>query len=308
MFKDNFAYIIVLILVALVLYGFLGKQNINSNKGTKLTNSEKQDTLEVYKLPSITIPDELYFAGERVPVDDHEVRERLDRELHVNTFFHSNTFMLLKLGNRWLPTIERELVKNGVPADLKYLAVIESDLRNKTSYRDAVGFWQLLEGTAEEYGLEVDRYVDERYHPIKSTQVAAKYLMKAYKKFGSWTEAAASYNIGMRGLSENLAFQKVDSYYDLYLNDETGRYIPRAIAVKMIFENPEKYGFDLSEDQLYHMQNFKAIEVDQSITNLQEFAFDHGITYKILKTHNPWLRDRKLIVSRNKKYTILIPE
>jgi len=248
------------------------------------------------------------FAGEPVPLDDPDVRERLDRELHVNAFWHSNTIFLLKRGNRWLPQIEEVIEANGIPGDLKYLAVIESDLTNVVSYRDAVGFWQLLKGTAKDYGMEVDNEVDERYNPVKSTEVACSYLKKAFEKFGSWTNAVASYNMGMRGLERSLDEQEVDSYYDLLLNEETARYVLRAVAVKLIFENPGEYGFNLSEDQLYKMEKLKQVEVSESIHNLTDFAFEQGINYKLLKRHNPWLRKNSLTVRRGKTYTILIPE
>ncbi|MCK5704964.1 MAG: lytic transglycosylase domain-containing protein, partial [Cyclobacteriaceae bacterium] len=182
------------------------------------------------------------FAGERVPLEIPDVHERLDRELHVNTFWHSNTIFLLKRGHRWLPDIKMEFEKVGVPSDLMYLSVIESDLQNKISPSNAVGFWQLLKGTAKDFRLEVTNEVDERYHPMKSTDAAAIYLRKAYQKFGSWTNAAASYNIGRRGLDRALTKQAVTSYYDLLLGEETSRYVFRAIAIKLIFEHPEKYG------------------------------------------------------------------
>jgi len=261
-----------------------------------------------YGVPALTLPDDLYFAGERVPLEDPDVRERLDRELHVNTFWHSNTIFLLKRGNRWLPEIEKVLKEYNVPDDFKYLAVIESDLQNKVSPAQAVGFWQLLKSTAREFSLEVTSEVDERYHPLKSTEAACKYILRSYKKFGNWTNTAASYNAGMRGIDRVLERQKVQSYYDLLLNEETSRYVFRTIAIKLIFENPEAYGFQFKDTHLYHKEKLRDIKVDKSISDLREFAFEHGINYKILKRHNPWLRRNTLTVRNGKEYIIQIPK
>ena len=269
---------------------------------------EKKEIIVSYGVPELAIPDTVLFAGERVPVEIPDVRERLDRELHVNTFWHSNTIFLLKRGNRWLPDIEKKLIESGIPADLKYLAVIESDLQNKVSPSKAVGFWQLLKGTAKDFRLEVTSEVDERYHPIKSTGAAAKYLKKAFDKFGSWTNAAASYNIGRRGLDRALKKQAVSSYYDLLLGEETSRYVFRAIAIKLIFENPETYGFDFSEVNLYHKEDLQEIEIDKTINNLRDWAFDNNINYKQLKRYNPWLRKNNLTVRGGKTYIFQIPK
>ena len=269
---------------------------------------EQKEIIVSYGVPELKIPDTVLFAGERVPLEIPDVRERLDRELHVNTFWHSNTIFLLKRGHRWLPDIEKELVKEGIPSDLMYLSVIESDLQNKVSPSKAVGFWQLLKGTARDYKLEVTSEVDERYHPIKSTSAAAKYLKKAHQKFGTWSNAAASYNIGRRGLDRALKKQGVASYYDLLLYEETSRYVFRAIAIKLIFENPEDYGFNFSKESLYKKEDLREIEIDKSISNLRDWAFDNNINYKQLKRYNPWLRKNSLSVRNGKSYIFLIPK
>ena len=261
-----------------------------------------------YGVPMLKIPAKVDFAGEPVPLNDPDVKERLDREMYVNTFWHSNTIFILKRGNRWLPQIEQVMEKYGIPSDLKYLTVIESDLMNKTSPSHAVGFWQLLKGTAKDYGLQVDNEVDERYDPIKSTVVACQYLKKAHDKFGTWTAAAASYNIGMRGLQRTIDKQGVKSYYELLLGEETSRYVFRAIAVKLIFEDPEKFGFYLGKKDLYQQEDLREVPVDKSIKNLREFAFDQGINYKLLKRYNPWMRKNTLTVRHGKTYDILIPK
>jgi hypothetical protein len=269
--------------------------------------TEVKEVVVTYGVPDLTIPDTVYFAGERVPIEIPDVRERLDRELHVNTFWHSNTIFLLKRGHRWLPRIRKVFKEYGVPDDLVYLALIESDLQNKVSPSNAVGFWQLLKGTAKDFKLEVSNEVDERYHPIKSTEAAAKYLNKAHQKFGNWTDAAASYNIGRRGLDRALTKQQVPSYYDLLIGEETARYVFRAIAIKLIFENPSAYGFNISEENLYKEEKLKEIEITASIKNLQEWAFENNINYKILKRYNPWLRKNTLTVRSGKSYIFQIP-
>jgi len=190
---------------------------------------------------------------------------------------------------------------------LKYLAVIESDLMNKVSPSEAVGYWQLLKGTAKDFKLEVNDEVDERYHPLKSTKAATIYLRKAHDKFGSWTNAAASYNIGRRGLEQAMIKQGVSSYYDLLLGEETSRYVFRALAVKLIFENPDKYGFYLSEKSYYPEESLKDVDVDATIPDLRDWAKDHDINYKILKRYNPWLRKNTLTVKRGQSYIIALP-
>jgi membrane-bound lytic murein transglycosylase D len=269
--------------------------------------TEIKEVVLSYGVPDLKIPDTVYFAGERVPVEIPDVRERLDRELHVNTFWHSNTIFLLKRGHRWLPRIKKVFEEYEIPSDLMYLSVIESDLQNKVSPSKAVGFWQLLKGTAKDFRLEVNSEVDERYHPIKSTEAAAKYLKKAHQKFGTWTNAAASYNIGRRGLDRVLSRQSVSSYYDLLLNEETSRYVFRAIAIKMIFENPSEYGFNIAEENLYQEEKLKDIKIKESIPNLREWAFEQDINYKILKRYNPWLRKNRLTVSSGNSYIFQIP-
>lgn len=255
---------------------------------------------------SLELPEELYFAGERVPLELPDVRERLDRELHINTYWHSSTIFLIKQANRWLPQIEKILEENGVPDDFKYLTAIEGGFANAVSPANAVGFWQIREGAGKENGLEIRREVDERYDPLKSTVAAAKYLKKAYNKFGSWTNAAASYNRGMAGLQRALDDQQVESYYDLLLNEETSRYVFRILAIKEIIERPEKYGFNIDKQHLYDQESLRYVEVNEDIDDLVKFSKDQGINYKLLKRHNPWLRRDKLDVDK-KSYRIAIP-
>lgn len=254
------------------------------------------------------IPNEVYLFGEKVPLENFEVYERLDRELVVNTYWHSSTILALKRAARWFPVIEPILKKNDVPVDFKYLAVAESNLENVVSPAGATGFWQFIKSAAMEYGLEVNEEVDERYHVEKSTEAACKFLRDAYSKFGSWTMAAAAYNAGMNGISKWSTIQKTNNYYNLTLGIETSRYIARVAAIKIIMENPQKYGYYLNEKDLYKPLKFTEVILDSSVTDFADFAASLGINYKTLKFYNPWLRDNKLKVKNGVKYKIKVPE
>ena len=252
-------------------------------------------------------PTSVDFAGEKAPLQIADVKERFDRELLVNANLHSSTILIMKRANRAFPIIEPILKQYGVPDDFKYLAVIESALINAVSPSGAKGVWQFMPDTAKEKGMEVNDGVDERYHLQKSTEAACKYLLAAKQKFGNWTLAAASYNGGMTGVNNKITEQLVTDYYDLLLTDETSRYVFRILALKEIMKNPALYGFDVSKQEMYENIPTKTIEVDSSITNLASFAKSQGINYKILKIHNPWLRDKKLVNTTKKKYLIEIP-
>ena len=252
-------------------------------------------------------PEKIDFAGEEAPLKIADVKERFDRELIVNTNYHSYTILALKRANRAFPVIEPILKKNGVPDDFKYLAVIESGLVNVVSKAGARGVWQFMPETAREIGLEVNTNVDERYHLEKSTQAACDFLLNAKAKFGSWTLAAASYNRGLVGIKKLLDFQKQTNYYDLYMNEETGRYLFRIMALKEIMKNPSKFGFEVNKEDKYEMIPTKKVTINYPITNLVAFAKRQGINYKILKIYNPWLRETKLINTTAKTYQIEIP-
>lgn len=257
---------------------------------------------------SFDLPKDASFAGERVPMEVPDVRERLDKELQINIYYHSNTIFLIKRANRWLPKIEKILRENNIPDDFKYLPLIESNLLNVISPAEAVGYWQILKTSGKEFGLEIDDQVDERYDPIKATEAACRYLNQAYARFGNWTLVAASYNRGMSGMQRAIENQRENSYYDLYLNEETSRYVFRIIAIKEIIENPSRYGFNIKARHLYPEEPLRFIEVSETVKDLVTFAKDNGINYKLLKRHNPWLRDEKLSVKKGKRYTIAIPE
>jgi len=259
-----------------------------------------------YAMP-VPIPDSLTFSGEPVPTDIFYVREQLDRDLTVNTYWHSSTILNLKRAHRWFPVIEPILKKNGIPDDFKYVALIESGLLNVISPSGATGFWQFLEKTGEEYGLLINKEVDERYHVSKSTEAACKYLNDAYAKFNNWTLVAASYNAGQNRIKETIEKQKVRNFYQMHLNGETSRYIYRILAMKSIYENPLKHGFKLEIGDLYDPIEVNLIKVTSTINDLPAFAHKQKTTYRILKELNPWLRSDKLTVRRGKEYLIALP-
>lgn len=252
-------------------------------------------------------PVKIDFAGENTPLNISDVRERFERELLVNANLDATTLLIIKRANRSFPVIEPILKKYGVPDDFKYLAVIESGLVNVVSPAGARGVWQFMPETAKETGMEVNESVDERYHLQKATEAACKYLLAAKVKFGSWTLAAASYNGGMTGVNRQIELQKVASYYDLLLTEETSRYVFRILALKEIMKSPAKYGFSILPEDLYANLPTRKIEIDSTIESLADFAKIQGINYKILKIHNPWLRDKKLTNPTGKKYQIEIP-
>ncbi len=272
----------------------------DANLEKKLVND-----YNVYALP---MPEKLDFAGEPVPLHNPDIRERMDRELLVNTYWQSNGLLLFKRANKYFPLIEPLLEKYGLPDDFKYLAVAESGLEYTSSPAGASGIWHFMKGTGLEYGLEINDYVDERYNLEKATMVAAEYLKKSKDKFGSWTMAAASYNAGVGGMNKQINRQKETSYYDLLLNTETSRYVFRILALKEIMSNPQKYGFNFREKDLYtNVPTFKVM-VDTPVDDWSEWVKQYDINYKILKLHNPWLRDTYLKNASKKEYIIEIPE
>lgn len=255
-----------------------------------------------------TVPLKMEFAGEAVPLEKWDVKERFDRELLFNYYWQNNVLYMMKLGNRYFPIIEERLKANGVPADFKYICVAESNLlANAISKAGAVGYWQFLTGTASEYQLEVSDQVDMRRHIIESTDGACKFLKQAYDKFGSWTAAAASYNCGQGGYQQQATWQRTKNYYDLMLPEETNRYIFRALTFKYLLENAKELGFALDDDDFYQPLKTKTVFIDKPINNLTQFAIDNGTNYKTIKLLNPWLTSKSLNASPRKTYTILIP-
>ena len=298
MLKKSFFTILALLFMGIIGYNF------RTDPYTE--TSVKNGFLDDYRIYAIPLPDNLFLVDEPVPLKQQDIKERIDRELLVNTYWQSNALLLLKRKAKYFPVIEPILQRNNIPDDFKYLAVAESGLQNVSSPAGAKGFWQIMKKTGKEYGLEINKEVDERYHLEKATEVACKYLQNAKNKFGSWTLAAASYNAGMNKISSALDKQKVNSYYDLYLNDETSRYIPRIIALKHILEHPKDFGFVFSDEDLYKPYEYYEVEVDSTITDLANFAQKMHTTYKKIKLLNPWLRSDKLTNKNKKKYYIKI--
>jgi hypothetical protein len=300
-----------------ILFGYIiysqTRQNFSketiSDEGVIPTEYEEITASTTAPLAAISfdLPKEITFAGESVPLAIPDVRERLDKELQINCYLHSNTIFLIKRANRWLPQMQEILRKYNIPDDFKYLPLIESNLLNVTSYRDAVGYWQILESSGKELGLEITNEVDERYDPLKATEAACKYLKKAHSKFGDWALVAASYNRGMGGVERALDDQHVQSYYDLYLNDETSRYVFRILAIKEIIEHPAKYGFKIEARHLYQQEPLRYVEVSETVKDLVSFSLQQGANYKLLKRHNPWLREDRLTVKKGKRYRIALP-
>jgi membrane-bound lytic murein transglycosylase D len=296
---------LVTIIMMCSLLIFASQNNIEDNEEATLISDK--NTSESYQIKALKVPGNLDFAGEHVPTEKADIKERIDRELLVNTYWQSNGLLLFKRAHKFFPIIEPILAKNGVPDDFKYLAVIESGLENVTSPAGARGFWQIMSATAKENGLEVNSNVDERYHLEKATEAACNYLKEAKERFGNWTMAAAAYNAGNTGMNRKINDQLVTDYYDLLLGQETKRYLPRIIALKEIMSNPKNYGFIFEKEDLYTLESTKIIEVDTVITNIAQFSKDLGINYKILKEHNPWLRENNLNNSSRKLYQIQIP-
>ncbi|MGB0173256.1 MAG: transglycosylase SLT domain-containing protein [Flavobacteriaceae bacterium] len=267
-------------------------------------NSTSTTHLKLQSIPSQ--PKTISFANEKVPLDKYYVQERLDRELLVNTFWHSNTILVLKRSKKYFPIIEPILSKNGIPDDFKYLAVIESGLIHAKSPAGAEGFWQFMPQTAREYGLEVNADVDERLHLIKSTESAVAYLKDAYEVFGNWTLAAASYNAGMQRIQSAMNKQKAKSYYDLFLNEETSRYMYRLLATKLIFESPETYGFAITDEQAYAFPETKLVRISKSNINWVDFALSHNMSYADLRELNPWIKGHSTANRNQKEYEIQV--
>ncbi len=297
-----FLLLVVFISSGLTLFGFLNSNKIEDSKGDSKSNLKGKNGIFAMELPN-----ELEFAGEKVPMENFDVRESLDQEILVNTYWHSRTILMIKRANRFFPMVEKILEKNGIPEDFKYLMVAESGMENAISPSGAVGFWQILKGTAQDYGLEVGGEVDERYNIEKSTEAACQYLNDSYKIYKNWALVAASYNMGRSALNNQLKRQKCDNYYDLLLNMETARYVFRILAYKLVLEDPAKYGFNFRLVDLYPEIETYDVVVNSSIEDFADFAHQHSTNYKLLKYFNPWLRDNYLSNKSGKKYVIKIP-
>jgi membrane-bound lytic murein transglycosylase D len=290
-------------LVVAVLLGLLFMQYSGPEEAKRQAEFE-----QYYRIYSLELPNNLLFAGEEVPMDDIDVKERYDRELLTNVYWQSQTILMIKRANRYFPLIEKVLKKYKVPSDFKYLAIAESGLQNVTSPAGASGYWQFLEKTGKRYDLEISEEVDERLNIERSTEAACKYFREAYREFGNWALVAASYNMGIEGVKRQMEMQRVKNYYDLYLNSETSRYVLRALAFKQVMEHPKHYGFNVMKAHMYPAIETYEITVDQSIPDLVQFAADHQVNYKVLKVFNPWLKKSTLSVAEGKVYNIQLPK
>ena len=293
-------------LAALAVYSLGYYSEVKSSRGFR--NAAAEEFPQKYQIISPALPEKADFCGEQAPLYNTFVRERFEREIIVNTYYHSATLLAIKRANRWFPVIEPILKSNGIPEDFKYLVVVESNFEPVVSPAGAVGFWQFTESSAQKYGLRVDDEVDERYNVEKSTQAACDYLKFAYSQFHSWTLTAASYNMGVSGILKQQERQKVKNYYNLLLGEETSRYVSRILAMKSIFAHPEAYGYLIRKEDLYNALEYDEVKVSSDISNLADFSIQHGINYKLLKIFNPWLRNNNLTVKGGTQYLIKIPK
>jgi len=294
-----FVLISTIIIILTIAQGFKGFSS----------SPKRQDQVSdtVYSIQSFKLPDNVTFAGEKMPLDNFDTRESLEREILISAYRHSSTILIIKRANRYLPVIEKILKKYNIPDDFKYLVAAESEYSNMISPVGATGFWQIMPETGREEGMEINTVVDERYDVEKSTQFACEYFLKSYEKFGNWTLAAASYNGGRAAVDDQIEIQHQNNYYDLLLSEETARYIFRAVAYKLVIIDPESYGFNIGKDDLYPELKYYEVKVDSAITNFSGFAENFGTNYKMLKLLNPWLRKPFLTPKPNKEYMIKIP-
>jgi hypothetical protein len=293
------------------LIGFLLFSSYTGEKSTaklKISNTDFSGKIPQI-VEAIPLDKPFSFAGESVPMENFDIRERLDLELLRNAYWHSNTILSIKRAKRFFPTMERILAEQGIPDDFKYLAVAESNLSNAVSPAGAKGIWQFMKGTGKEYGLEVDNEVDERYHLEKATYAACKYLKSLKKKFGSWTMAAAAYNVGGNKLNKESALQRSESYYDLNLNQETARYVFRILAIKEILSDHKAYGFMIEESEKYQpLDQYNEVKINGAVANWGDFAKENGVSYRMLKVYNPWLITSSLTNKGKTTYTIRLPK
>ncbi len=288
-------------IIGIIFLFVMGTENKTTDEAIE---NELQKYYRIYAIP---LPNQLTFAGEKVPLERTDIKEKLDKELLINVYWQSATLLKIKRAHKYFPVIEAILKKYGIPDDFKYLAVAESNLENVTSPAGAKGIWQLMKPTAQKYGLTVNDEIDERYNLEKATEAACQYFLEAKEKFGSWTLVAASYNRGMGGLQKAMEDQKTYDYYDLYLNPETARYIYRTLALKLILENPQKYGFRFRLDDLYQFPPFDTVKVAGSVESWPQWAIQQGITYGQLRYMNPWIKSYRLTNKEQDTLIVKIP-
>ncbi|RLD38486.1 MAG: lytic transglycosylase domain-containing protein [Bacteroidetes bacterium] len=299
--KTLFPIVSGIFIIILISFSFSNKYEVNN----ETYQSGFEDNIKVF---AVEIPHNIKFADEKVPLNKFYVKEALEREMTVNTYFHSSSIFLIKKAQRWFPVIEPILKENNIPDDFKYLAVAESGLSQIVSPAGATGIWQIMKHTGRELGLEINTDIDQRYDVELATKAACKYLNKAYEKYGNWTLVAASYNAGTNKISKELERQQQDNYYDMIFGEETGRYVYRILAIKALLEKPEDYGFYLRKKDLYKPYKLKKITVDTAISNIPAFAKSFDLNYKEFKIYNPWIRQAYLANKSRRTYTISIPK
>jgi hypothetical protein len=293
--------IFLLVVVALCAVRGSGRTPEDSSGGRRVNGAPAANR-------SFRLPDKVTFAGETMPLENFDTRESLEREILISAYRHSSTILIIKRAHRYLPMIEKILKEYNIPDDFKYLAAAESDYTNMISPVGATGFWQIMPETGKEQGMEINQVVDERYDVEKSTRFACRFFLKSYEKYGNWTLAAASYNGGRARIDEQLEIQHQNNYYDLLLAEETARYIFRAVAYKLIINDPAAYGFEISEDELYPELKYHDVKVDTVINDMSAFAARFNTNYKLLKFLNPWLRKPYLTPKPDKVYVIKVPD
>jgi membrane-bound lytic murein transglycosylase D len=272
----------------------------------KESNTKGMYTINQWNVPSL--PKQISFANEKVPMERWDVKEKFDREFLLNYYSPGAIIYLIKLANKNFPVLSERLKANGVPDDFKYLCIAESNMQSwAVSSSGAVGYWQFLNGTGTGYGLEISSQVDQRQDLAKATDAACKYLKTAYEKFGNWTAAAASYNCGMGGYNTQATFQRTTNYYDLQLPEETNKYIFRILTFKYLLENAKELGFNVDDEEKYQPVATRALTVTSTIPDLTQFAINNGTSYRILRLLNPWLKGKSLVVNNGKTYTVQLP-
>lgn len=311
-FSKPVLYSIGVIITLGLFYGYVADRGTTTvsdeNTSTDIIKVELRPNALPQQIRAVYLHNNFDFAGERVPLENEDVRERLERELTVNSYYHSSTILSIKRSKRFFPTIERILAERNIPEDFKYVAVAESNLDNVVSPAGARGFWQLMPAVARSYGLVINSEVDERYNLEKATVAATKLIQDYKNKFGSWTNAAGAYNIGEGNFKRETNLQKEEEYYHMNFGTETNRYVFRVLALKEILSTPERFGFDISDSERYAPweDDLKTITVTESIPSLGDFAHEHGMTYRQLKVYNPWLLTNRLTISGGKSFDIAV--
>jgi membrane-bound lytic murein transglycosylase D len=293
---------VTIVFLGLIIFTTCGLKSKDEGKSVL-----PEDGMKLFTSPPV--PDTIRFMGENVPLNRFDIFESLDREILVNTYFHSQTIRFIKVAPRYFSIIDPILKAEGLPSDFRYLMVAESNLSPRAlSPKGAAGMWQFMKTTAIEYGLEVNAEIDERYHIEKSTLAACRYLKSAWVKYRNWGLVAAGYNAGFGAVDKQLGRQKVTNYFDLLMNEETERYVFRIISLKLILEHPLRYGFDISDEEKYPLIKTRKVEVTGPVPDWAAFAKNQGITYKTLKYYNPWLRESFLTNKLRKTYHVDIPQ